>query len=260
MNISEIKAIDVHIHINHGVKGDSIQTHPYHLSDGYSLTYLEKAGNIANVETFFCSTYASVLSTSVDVAAENEFMRETAAANSAWYQWVVINPLQPETLAQARRMLREDKCVGIKLHPHCHKYSLPDYADEIFPIAEELGAFVEIHPDLPSSGYIAIADKYPHARLIIAHQCGKAHADAILGAKYGNIYTDTSGGASRFNHGIEYLVDRGCAERIFYGSDCYSSAFQRGRIEYSLISDEDKYAILRGNALREFGKFLMKTE
>ncbi len=256
MNIHEIKAIDVHIHCNHGVPYDSIQTHPVYLHDNYSIEFLEKTNLAANVEAMFCSTYASVLSDKADVVNENVFMQKTAQERSAWYQWVVIDPLIPETLTQAREMLKGDKCVGIKLLPSCHRYKLLDHADEIFTIAEEFGAFVEIHPEMPPTYLIPVADKYPHAKLIAAHLCGTGYAEAILGAKHGNIYTDTSGSASRYNHVLEYLVEKGCTERIFYGSDTYAVSFQRGRVEYALIPDEVKYAILRGNALREFKNFL----
>ena len=45
-------------------------------------------------------------------------------------------------------------------------------------------------------------------------------------------------------------------ERILFGTDTYAAGFQRGRIEYALIPDEDKANILRNNALRLFGSKL----
>ena len=67
-------------------------------------------------------------------------------------------------------------------------------------------------------------------------------------AKYGNIYTDTSGGFSYFNNVVEYAVDRVGSEKILFGTDAYSVAFQLGRIVYANIKEEDKENILYRNA------------
>jgi predicted TIM-barrel fold metal-dependent hydrolase len=42
------------------------------------------------------------------------------------------------------------------------------------------------------------------------------------------------------------------SEHILFGTDSYAAGFQRGRIEYALISDEAKMNILRNNALNLF--------
>ena len=101
---------------------------------------------------------------------------------------------------------------------------------------------------------VAFADKYPHMRLIIAHLDDEEHVEAMMAAKHQNIYTDTSGGASGANHTLEYAVETVGADRIFFGTDGYSAAFQKGRILLSSISEEDKQKILLGNALAHFPK------
>ena len=77
--------------------------------------------------------------------------------------------------------------------------------------------------------------------------------NAVRKAKYGNVYADTSGMASLKNMIIEYAVSQIGSERILFGTDTYSAASQRGRIEFSMISDRDKENILFYNAKELFG-------
>ncbi len=248
MDIRLIKAIDSHTHINHKSPFDSNQTEVY---SAY-LEDLVRINQAANINTMMCSTFASVLNASV-IVKENDYMAELCNQFDFLYQWVVIHPSIEETFKQASKMLKSKKCVGIKLHPVYHKYSLKENADKIFSFASEYNAIVQIHPDCSPIEYVSVADKYPDVKFIMAHMCDFRYADAIEQAKYENIYTDTSGSASTQNNVIEYAVNRIGSEHILFGTDTYSAGFQRGRIEYALISEHDKINILRDNAKRLFG-------
>ena len=59
--------------------------------------------------------------------------------------------------------------------------------------------------------------------------------------------------ASLKNMLIEYAVSQIGSERILFGTDTYSAASQRGRIEFSMITDSDKENILLNNAKELFG-------
>ena len=72
--------------------------------------------------------------------------------------------------------------------------------------------------------------------------------------KNGNVFLDTSGAASSRNNIIEYAVSQVGSDHILFGTDTYASGFQRGRIEYALITDEDNKKILRENAVRLFNR------
>lgn len=148
-------------------------------------------------------------------------------------------------------MLSHPKVLGIKIHSVCHNYNIAEYADEIFSFADSVNAWVLMHndkiPQMPS-----FADKYPNMNLIIAHLGSPEHIQAIKAAKHGNIFTDTSGIASSNNNIIEYAVNKIGAEHIFFGTDTYSSAFQRGRIDYAGISEDAKEKILFKNAHTHF--------
>lgn len=247
MNIKDIKAIDFHSHFNHGHPSDSGVDDIYECS----LDFVEKMNTLGNVEACICSTFASVLDYKA-IVEENEYMFEVCESLPTIWQWVVIDPRNEETFKQAERMLGSKRCLGIKVHPPLHGYSSMEYGDKIFGFANEMKAVVEIHPDTGCMMYVPFADKYPNAIIDIAHMNGDDYVNSILAAKNGNIYVDTSGSASVYNHTVENACDKGCADHVLFGTDTYSVGFQRGRIENAPISDEDKLKILRLNALKLF--------
>lgn len=250
MDVRSIAAIDTHTHINHDVQGDS-QSEKLPVFSA-KLDWLRKVGQAAGIDRMFCSTFASVTSAR-RVYEENEYLAGIAGQVDDLYQWVVVDPRAEATFEQARQMLDNPKCVGIKLHPLYHKYELEEYGDALFTFAAQHRAIVQIHATVDDADHILpFADKYPDVTFIMAHLGGKAYADAIEYAKHGNVYVDTSGINSSRNAVVEYTVERVGSERILFGTDTYAAGFQRGRIDYALISDEDKERILRGNALRLF--------
>ena len=165
----------------------------------------------------------------------------------------MLDPKQVILFDQIRELIKSDKALGIKIHslPGCHNYDINEYADKIFSFADELKCFVLMHPD-KITDMVQYADKYPNMKLIIAHVYGMEHIEVIEQAKYGNIFTDTSGGASNSNNIIEYAVERVGSEKIFFGTDTYSCAFQTGRIKYARISVKDKENIFYNNAKKHF--------
>ena len=241
--------IDIHSHFNHGVEGDS-QNPSFKGTHQSALDFLKSEYDRFCIKEVAFSTYSSVLSSS-RVAEENEYMRQLAAENDWIYQWVVIHPLQKETYAQADEMLREKKCLGIKIHPYFHKYDISEYADDIFSFANERGATVKMHP-AKMEEMAGFANKYPNMKLIIAHLSEEAHIDAIKDAKHGNIYTDTSGSLSALNNVIEYACEQVGADKILFGTDTYSPAFQYSRVALARISHEEKEKILFKNAIEMF--------
>ena len=246
MDIKKITAIDVHSHYNTGSKFDTKTSEIYSVD----LEFLRSMYDAANIGVSFCSTFASVLS-SETVFQENEYNYIKSQELDWLYQWVVIDPRNNDTFVQAEIMLKSTKCVGIKIHPTYHKYSISDYGDKIFSFAAEHNTILLTHPD-HTDKMPALADKYPDMTLIIAHLSTVDYAKAIRDSKHGNIYVDTSGGDSTKNRIIEYTVEKAGSERILFGTDTYASGSQRGRIEYAQISDDDKVNILRNNALKLF--------
>ena len=253
MQIKDIKAIDIHTHIDHGVRYDSPdEVKCYYTAYKEKLLELEKA---ANIEYLFASTFASVLTDKV-IKPENEYTYRLSQECDDIFQWVVIDPRNDDTFRQAEYMLSSEKCVGIKLHPVYHKYSLEDYSDKLFSFSSEYTSIVLIHPEKNMDYILPMADKYPDTTFIMAHLGDESGVRAVKNSKNNNVYVDTSGIASSNNLIVEYAVEQIGSEHILFGTDTYAAGFQRGRIEYALISDADKANILRNNALKLFEKHL----
>jgi len=253
-----ITAIDAHCHIHYGPKENLVFNHLSKLMQEGNLysaypDVIKQISECAHISKVLASPFDGVIDCGRTEQA-NEDMMKIAAENEFLYQWVVIDPRNDNTFAQAQRMLATDKCVGIKLHPVCHKYSLTEYGDKIFSFADKHSAIVQIHPEKENGAenIIYFANKYTKTRLIMAHLGGEAHINAVKKAVHGNVYVDTSGMASLKNLIIEYAVSQIGSERILFGTDTYSAASQRGRIEFSMISDRDKENILSGNAKKLF--------
>lgn len=243
----DIIAIDSHTHINWGSQWDT-KTREVYKAD---LDTLLKISDAAKIDKMLCSTFSSVI-VDKDIPESNSYLYDLSLKNNRIYQWVVIDPRKEENFLQAEEMLESPKCVGIKIHPDYHGYSILDHGERIFSFAAQRDAVVLMHPQYPIGQVVRFADKYPNIGIIVAHLADNQHIDAIAEAKHGNIYTDTSGSASTQNFVVEYAVSRIGSERILFGTDTYAAGFQRGRIEYALISDKDKENILRYNALRLF--------
>ena len=241
-------AIDLHCHFNSGGQGDAPPTKTHFRDLPFQQETYRRLNILASVQT----TFPSVLRDD-RIFEENLLLRDMTQRIGNLFQWAVLDPRQPELFPQVAQLLTSDKVLGIKIHSVCHGYSITEYGDAVFSFANDLGATVVMHPDRIAE-MVAFADKYPRMHLIIAHLDDEEHVEAMLAAKHRNIYTDTSGGASGANHTLEYAVEQVGPDRIFFGTDGYSAAFQKGRILLSSISEEDRQKILLGNALREFPK------
>lgn len=238
--------IDIHTHCNSGSEYDCPETEIHKRNFPFLMQDYANCG--ISVGAF--SYYSAVLTT-YDIFEANELLRKQSEQDPRVYQWLVLDPRQEHLFPQIREHINGKKVLGIKIHSPCHGYDINAFADKIFSFANELGCFVLMHdhniPDM-----VQFADKYPDMRLIIAHLSDASYIEAIKKAKHGNIFTDTSGGASNRNNVIEYAVEQVGSEKIFFGTDTYACGFQVGRIQYARISDKDKENIFYNNAKLHF--------
>lgn len=197
----------------------------------------------------------------------NEEAARIVAATPGLRQYVVIDPEQPATFDQARRMLAQPQCVGIKLHPEEHGYQIRDFAKPLFEFAAEHRAIVLTHSSEQNSqaaDFVPWSNEFPEVRLILAHiGCGwdgrlDHQVRAIQQSRHGNIFADTSSARSITPRLIEWAVSEIGADRVLFGTDTplYHAAMQRARIDHADLSDSVKQQILHGNALRLFGNLL----
>ena len=256
-----VSAIDVHAHF-----GRSATHRPQFLDElmSGSLQKVAARAKLANT----CLTMVSPLAAlfprlSGDLVQGNIDAFKEIAEFPEIRQWVVVDPLKPDTYAQAAEMLPHPQCVGIKVHPEEHGYRFAEHGREILEFAEKHGAVVQTHSGEENSlpgDVLKFADTFPGVKLIVSHLgCGydddpTHQVRAIRNSRHGNLFTDTSSAMSITPGLLEWAVGEIGAERILYGTDSplYFAPMQRARIDYAEIKEEEKELILRENAIRLF--------
>ena len=260
MMTNEIPAIDVHAH--YGIYQKQNQTElACNFLSGDADTVVQRALDV-NVVTTIVSPLSGFLPRGEPRACQgNREAADIVSKTRGLLQWVIVNPLEPDSFAQASEMLQQPKCVGIKLHPEEHVYPISDHGDRLFDFAAQHDTIVLVHSGDPFSwpvDYLPFANKHPNVKLILAHlgNGGGAAGDptlqvqAIQESVHGNIYTDTSSARSIMPNLIEWAVREIGAEKILFGTDTplYHTAMQRVRIDQANLADSDKKKILRDNA------------
>jgi predicted TIM-barrel fold metal-dependent hydrolase len=263
MTFSDVPAIDSHAHIGRYVHADPLISE---FSSGDAMVVAARAA-ACGVRWTIASPLAGLLprGRTVDVAPANEAAFQEIPRTPGLLQYVIVNPLQPKTYDQARRMLKSPWCVGIKIHPEEHAYRIADHGEELFSFFEEVGAPVMTHSGCPNSlpaEFVPFADRHPGARVLLAHLGNGAGANgrvdlqvrAVQAAKHGNLWVDTSSARSILPGLVEWAVRELGAERLLFGSDTplYSVSMQRTRIEMADIPAAAKRLILRDNAVKYF--------
>ena len=248
------KIIDAHCHFSHKEIPSRLGADGKPHNDGKfineSLDFLLAEHARMGVKKVAMSTFCSMHNVE-EIRQENDYLEKVTLGNESVLQWVVVDPRDDYTFLQAERMLKKPRVLGVKIHSPMHKYDIHEYSDKIFSWANEREITVLMHPD--DILYCAKkAEEYPKMNLIIAHLATYEHFEALKNAKCGNLYTDTSGIGSYKNNIIEYTVGKIGSEKILFGTDTYSCAFQLGRIYFSGISDQDKENILYKNAQKLF--------
>ena len=179
------------------------------------------------------------------------------------YQWVVVNPLEPDSFYEAERILANPKCVGVKVHPEAHRFSVKEYGDELFAFCHQHRAIMQIHSgesrSMPEE-LVPFADRYPQVTVIAAHLgCGSDgdpghQVRAIKACRNGNIYTDVSSVKSILPGILEWAVEQIGPERILFGTDTplHHIGMMRARVTDSRLTSQQKRMILQENAIRLF--------
>jgi predicted TIM-barrel fold metal-dependent hydrolase len=194
-----------------------------------------------------------------DAAVGNEEAVKVVPATPGLMQWVIINPLQPETYEQAETMLKNPWCVGVKIHPEEHGYPIIRYGREIFEFCAARRTIILTHSGETSSmpgDFVPLADDHPEVSLILAHIGCSSDGEpsrqvrAICASRHRNIYADTSSARSVMPKLIEWAVKEAGAEKVLFGTDTplYHCGMQRARIEIADLNDIEKRMILRDNA------------
>ena len=260
MGVSDIHAIDVHAHYGVYDQGpDLIRT----FLSGDAQRVIDLARLARTSLTIVSPLHALMPRFQADALGGNEQAAHLIPKHPELRQWVVIDPLKPDTYGQAEQMLASPCCVGIKIHPEEHGYPIKQHGRQIFEFAAKHGAIILTHSgevnSLPED-FVPFANDFPEVRLILAHIGCSIDEDpghqvrAMQQSIHGNIFADTSSAQSVVCGLIEWAVAEIGSERILYGTDTplYFAPMQRARIDRAEIADADKQRILRDNAMKLF--------
>lgn len=264
MPTNEIPAIDVHAHYGPYFRRDGALENEFMSADAQTVAARAK---LANTRLTVVSPLLGLLPRcQADACAGNADAARIVPATAGLLWWVIVNPLQPDTYAQAAQMLGQPDCVGIKLHPEEHGYPIREHAAELFGFAAQHNAVVMSHSGDANSlpmDFVPFANEFPTVRLILAHlgNGGGAAGDpslqvrAIQAARNGNLYVDTSSARSIMPGLVEWAVGEIGCDRILYGTDSplYFAPMQRARIDHASIPNDAKRRILHENATELLG-------
>lgn len=264
-HVSTIQAIDVHGHVGQYHGDDSTSLHEQ-LMSGDAGTIVSRATAAHTTLTVVSPLRGLLPRGGADAVAGNEEAARIVEETDGLLQWVIVNPLQPQTFEQALAMLQRPKCVGIKMHPEEHCYPVSEHGRAVFEFAAKRGAVVQTHSgdtnSLPAD-FVPFADEFPELTLILGHlgysgPTGTAldlQVRAIQASRHGNLFVDTSSIRSTMSGLIEWAAHELGADRLLFGTDTplYFAPSQRARIDKADLSDSEKRLILRGNAERLLG-------
>lgn len=259
-------AIDTHAHLGdvHGFPQGTLEKQFCSLSLAQLSDHYRRAGIAAAMaspaEALFPIPGTGLLEA-------NLYMEELVAKEDWLYQWAVVSPLIPASYYQAETMLKNKKCVGVKLHPEAHRYAIKDYGDELFAFCSSQDTILQIHSGEANSmpeDMVPFADRFPGVTVICAHLgCGSdgdpSHqVRAIQASRHGNLLTDVSSARSILFHLLEWAVSQVGAEKLLFGTDTplHHIGMMMARVTEADITQEEKEQILYGNALRLFPQLL----
>jgi predicted TIM-barrel fold metal-dependent hydrolase len=187
--------------------------------------------------------------------------------------YTVFDPLWPDVSFRWIRKLQDHPgFVGVKIHPARHGVPPEDFRyGELWDFAEESRLVVLTHTWSPDPGkpvqnlstpdrFAPVLERYPNVRLILGHAGGKdiGERQAVdLMKRYPNSWADLSG--DNFSLGrFESMVAEAGADRYLYGTDSnwIDPRYLVGHVLKARISEEDRYRIMRLNAIEVFGERL----
>ena len=181
--------------------------------------------------------------------------------------WIFLNPRgNPGVLDELERWRTVAGFVGVKLHPHWHRYRTA-ILDPLLARCEELGLPVLVHLGFGARGdYRGMAERFSRLRMVCAH-AGMPYFAKLWGYARGrrNLWVDLSS-----PYLDERLVREAVAamgpERCLYGTDApygfheadesYDYRRIRGWVEGLAVAEGAREGILGGNFVEVIGRDL----
>ncbi|MBE6933867.1 MAG: amidohydrolase [Ruminococcaceae bacterium] len=197
----------------------------------------------------------------MDNRATADFMRDEPSLIRGY---VYVNPRNSNAMQVLQKGIEEQKMSGMKLWvaTHCND-------PLVFPLVEKMIEYdkpVLIHTFVKAVGQMEhettsyhvaqLAERYPEAKLIMAHLGGEAFHGIRSIAKYKNVWVDHSGtlvGSEDLNHTVRLLG----ADRVMFATDmpiAFASSY--GQLLEAKITEEEREKIAWKTAVELFGEGL----
>jgi len=176
--------------------------------------------------------------------------------------YVYVNPRHANALDVLKKGIEEQGMSGLKLW-------VATLCDDplVFPIVEKMIEYnkpVLIHTFVKAIGqgenestsyHVAnLAERYPEAKLIMAHLGGEPYHGIRPVAKYKNVWIDHSGTLVGSND-LQHTIDLVGVDRIMFGTDmpiAFASSY--GQVLEAKLTDEEREKIFWKNAAELFGE------
>lgn len=242
---------DVHAHVMlHGVEEDKIKL----------LRTAERYG----VSRYYISTIDGAevpdeATIDLDNKVTADFVKEQPGLIKGY---VYVNPRNANAMDVLRKGMEEQGMSGLKLWiaTHCND-------PLVYPIVEKMIEYdkpILIHTFVKAVGQLQyettsyhvgkLAERYPEAKLIMAHLGGEPFHGIRNVAKYKNVWIDHSGtlvGSEDLNHTVKLVG----ADRVLFGSDmpiAYASSY--GQVLEAKLTAEEREKIFWKNTAELFGE------
>lgn len=251
LSASKVSVRDAHVHL--------------FLNEELNVNLLRLARSL-NVERLYSSIYPFDLGDlnpkPEEVRKGNTRVAEIAEENREVVGLAFVNPLNPEDLREAERLLRS----GFRGIGEVYRSVRPRgrIMAPIMELAQSFDVPVLIHVahrlyprDRPREGTPAdvasLARKWPRVKVIMAHISGGGDWENALEEVrlIPNVYLDL-GGSVCDSHIAERSVEALGADRVLFGSDDLLPQ-ALARLEEAQLDQEVKVRIYRENAIRVFG-------
>lgn len=176
--------------------------------------------------------------------------------------YVYVNPRHDNAMDVLRKGMEDQALSGLKLWVATH-------CDDplVFPLVEKMIEYdkpILIHTfvkavgqlDYESTSYHVanLAERYPEAKLIMAHLGGEPYHGIRPVAKYKNVWIDHSGTLVGSND-LRHAVDLVGADRILFGTDmpiAFASSY--GQVLEAELTEEEREKIFWKNTAELFGE------
>jgi len=192
----------------------------------------------------------------------DEVVQLTRSSNGRVHGFAIVNPTDQKSACELVKSSYQAGMRGIRLTPQHHQYHLDDdpCLNEVLALSQDLGMAVIIPirlilhwglPQLDVREINTVAENFPRLNVIISGvNYGEFREALAVMRRHKNVGFETS--CMQMVNGIEILVNKAGAERIYFGTGLPLMYPLPGvyKIQKALISERERELILGGNAAR----------